>query len=130
MSLSRAEINARTAQIVDAAIKVHTIIGPGMLESVYQTCMAYELAKRGLDVRTQVLIPLIYESVRMDAGFRADIVVENTIVVELKAVETLTRIHDAQLISHLKLGGFKVGLLMNFHEVRLKDGILRRVNNL
>jgi GxxExxY protein len=83
---------------------------------------------RALDVRTQVPIPLIYENIRMEAGYRADIVVDGAIVVELKAVESLSRIHEAQLISHLRPGGFKVGLLINFHEVRLKNGIRRRVN--
>ena len=130
MRLSAEEINRRTGVIIDAAMKVHTILGPGLLESAYQTCLAYELEKRGLDVRAQVSIPLIYEQIRMETGYRADLVVDREIVVELKAVETLARIHEAQLLSNLKMGAFRVGLLINFHEEHLKDGIRRKVNNL
>lgn len=130
MTLSRDEINDRIGRIVDAAMKVHTLLGPGMLEGAYQACLAYELAKRGFEVRTQVPIPLVYEAVRMDAGYRADIVVDDAIVLELKAVERLAPVHEMQLVSHLRMGGFRIGLLMNFHEARLKDGLRRRVNNL
>ena len=130
MSLSKEEINQRTGIIVDAAMKVHTVLGPGLLESAYQACLAYELEKRGLDVRTQVSIPLIYEQIRLEIGYRADLVVEREIVVELKAIEKLAAIHETQLVSNLRMGNFKVGLLINFHEAHLKNGIRRKVNNL
>ena len=107
MSLSPDELNLRTGIIIDAAMKVHTILGPGMLESAYQACLAYELQKRGRDVRSQVSIPLIYEQMRMEVGYRADMIIDNEILLELKAVESLARIHEVQLLSNLKMGGFE-----------------------
>jgi GxxExxY protein len=124
------EINDITAQIIDAAMKVHKALGPGLLESAYEACLAYELRARGLSVACQVPLPVIYEEVRLDAGYRIDLIVENTIVVELKSVESVNPIHKAQLISYLKLSSHKVGLLINFNVELLKQGITRIVNNL
>ncbi|HEX5269043.1 MAG TPA: GxxExxY protein [Gemmataceae bacterium] len=123
-------INEITGQIVDAAMKVHTALGPGLLESAYEGCLVYELRKRGLKADPQVGLPVMYEGVHIDVGYRIDILVENAVIVELKAVEALAPIHEAQLLTYLKLSGKKVGLLMNFNVLRLKDGIKRRVMGL
>lgn len=124
------EINDVTGTIVDAAMKVHTALGPGLLESAYEACLAYELQKRGLNVRTQVSLPIVYEEVRLEVGYRMDMVVADSVLVEIKAVDKLQPIHEAQILSYLKLSGIKAGLLINFHVEHLKDGIKRRVNNL
>lgn len=129
MDLTNDEINERTGQIVDAAMKVHTFLGPGLLESSYQRCLAHELTSRGLGVTVQYPIRLEYEELSVDVAYRADMLVEDAILVEIKAVEKIAPIHEAQLLSYLKLTGFRVGLLINFHELKLKDGIRRRVNN-
>ena len=121
-------VNDVTGSVVDAAIKVHTQLGPGLLESAYQACLAYDLRKRGLDVQTQVSLPVIYDEVRIDCGYRVDLLVEGSVLVEIKAVSKLLPIHEAQLLSYLKLGGFRAGLLINFHVPRLKEGIKRMVN--
>jgi GxxExxY protein len=123
------QINDITGQIIDAAMKVHTRLGPGLLESSYEACLAYELAKRELRVRSQVAQPIIYDEVRLDVGYRLDLLVEEAVIIELKAVETVLPIHRAQLITYLKLSDKHVGLLINFNVVRLKDGIERLVNN-
>lgn len=128
MQLNNIEINERTGQIVDAALKVHTFLGPGLLESTYEACLAHELKLRGFGVSTQYPIPLVYEGLRLDVSYRADLVVDNAVIVELKAVQSLESIHEAQLLSYLRLSGFRVGLLINFHEEHLKDGIRRRVH--
>lgn len=128
--LTEGEINQRTGQIVDAAMKVHTVLGPGLLESSYEACLSYELRKRGLTVLNQFPIPVVYDGIQLEIGYRADLLVDDSVVVELKAVEKLAPVHEAQLLSYLKLSGLRVGLLINFHEVHLKDGIKRRVNNL
>jgi len=114
--------------VVSSAIKIHTALGCGLLENVYETCLAYELAKRGLKVQRQLTMPVHYEDVILDMGYRLDLLVDNKVVVEVKAVEKLLAIHHAQLLSYLKLGGFKVGLLLNFNSVHLRDGIKRIVN--
>ncbi len=114
-----------TEKIIGAAMEVHRALGPGLLESVYEACLVYELAQRGLKVEQQKPIPLVYKSVRLDCGYRLDLLVENTIIIEIKAVEELHPIHEAQLISYLKLSGFRVGLLINFNVRLLKDGIRR-----
>jgi GxxExxY protein len=119
-----------TTEIVDSAIKVHTALGPGLLESAYKACLTYELRKRGLTVRTEVPLPVEYDGLRLDLGYRMDQVVEECIVVELKAVSKVTDVHDAQLLSHLVLGRYKLGFRINFHVVHLKDGIRRMVNGL
>ncbi|WP_129633029.1 GxxExxY protein [Candidatus Oscillochloris fontis] len=124
------QINQISGQIVDAAMKVHTILGPGLLESAYEVCLAHELRKRGLKLSTQVTLPITYDGIQIDAGYRLDLFVEETVIVELKAVSKVLPIHEAQLLSYLKLSGCKLGLLINFHVVHLKDGIKRMVNNI
>jgi len=118
-----------TERIIAAAIKVHRALGPGLLESAYESCLAYELAKGGLRVEQQKPLPLVYEEVRLDCGYRLDLLVEDAVVVELKAVDELIPIHKAQLLSYLKLSGCKVGLLINFNVAMLKDGIRRVVHH-
>jgi GxxExxY protein len=124
------EINQVTEVIVDAAMKVHSALGPGLLESAYEACLVHELRKRGLKAESQVPMPLLYDGKKMDVGYRADVLVEDGVIVELKAVDKLLPIHSAILLSYLKLSGLKVGLLINFHVPHLKDGIKRMVNNL
>lgn len=109
-------------------MKVHTALGPGLLESAYETCLAYELRQRGLRVETQVTLPVKYDGVELDAGYRLDLLVESRVIVELKAVEKTIPLHEAQLLSYLKLSRRKVGLLINFNVERLKDGIKRMAN--
>jgi GxxExxY protein len=121
-------INDVSGSVVDGAMRVHTQLGPGLLESAYQVCLVYELRKRGLDVQTQVELPVVYDEIKIDVGYRADMLVEGALLVEIKAVNKLLPIHEAQLLSYLKLGGFWAGLLINFHVPRLKDGIRRMVN--
>jgi GxxExxY protein len=125
-----AEINVRTGQVVDAAMKVHSALGPGLLESAYEACLAYELRKRGRHVVTQSPLPVVYDDVRIDVGYRADMLVDNVVMVELKAVVKVLPLHEGQLLSYLRLSEYRVGLLINFHEVRLKDGIKRLVHEL
>ena len=124
------ELNEISAQVVDAAIRVHSVLGPGLLENAYEACLAHELQKRGLSVERQLGLPVVYEGVRIDLGYRLDLLVEQRVIVELKAVDTLTRLHQAQLLSYLKLSGKKVGLLINFNVLRLKNGLKRMVNDL
>jgi GxxExxY protein len=126
--MSLAAVNVRTAQIIDAAMRVHSALGPGLLESAYAACLAYELRTRGLDVQTQVAIPVHYHGVRLELGYRADMLVDGAVLVELKTATKLLPIHEAQLLSYLRLGGHRVGLLLNFHTVHLKDGIKRLIN--
>jgi GxxExxY protein len=122
-------INDLTATIIGAAIKVHRALGPGLLESAYRVCLAYELEKLGLTVEQEKPIPLIYEGVRLECGFRADLLVQGLVVVECKAREKLHPVDKAQVASHLRLLGLQVGLLINFHELVLKDGLHWIVNN-
>lgn len=122
------EINDLTGQIIDAAIKVHTALGPGLLESAYEACLAHELRKRGLKVDVQLELPIEYDGVRLDVGYRIDLLVNDAVIVELKAVSEIHPIHQAQLLSYLKLSKKKIGLLINFHVLRLKDGIKRLAN--
>ena len=117
-------------QIVGAAYRVHTTLGPGLLESVYQAALAYELEKRGLRVTRQQAIPVVYEAVRIDTGFYADLAVEDKVIVEIKAVETVAPVHKKQLLTYLKLANKRLGLLINFNVVLIKDGITRIVNGL
>ncbi|HEY7425102.1 MAG TPA: GxxExxY protein [Gemmataceae bacterium] len=116
--------------VVDAAYKIHTTIGPGLLESAYEAILAYELRKRGLHVQRQVGVPIVYEEVNLDEGFRADLIVENLVIIELKAIEQVIPVHKKQLLTYLKLMGKKLGLLINFNEEKIKDGISRVVNGL
>jgi GxxExxY protein len=122
------EINYVSRQVVDAAMRVHSVLGPGLLESAYEACLAQELRNRGLHVLVQVPLPLVYEGFRVEVGYRADLLVNDSVIVEVKAIARLLPIHDAQLLSHLRLSGHRVGLLINFHVVHLKDGIKRLVN--
>ncbi|MFA4987837.1 MAG: GxxExxY protein [Candidatus Brocadiia bacterium] len=119
---------AVSGQIVDAAMKVHTSLGPGLLESTYEVCLCHELSKRGLQFECQTCLPVTYDGVRIDVGYRLDLLVEHEVIVELKAVEKATAVHEAQLLSYLKLSGCRVGLLINFNVVHLRDGIKRMVN--
>ena len=128
--MREAEINVRTEQIVDAAMKVHSALGPGLLESAYQACLAYELRERGLRVQEQVGVPVKYRGVELDLAYRIDLLVEGAVIVELKAVAKTIPLFNAQLFSYLKLSGCPVGLLINFHVDHLKDGIKRIVLNL
>jgi GxxExxY protein len=121
------EHNQITGEIVDAALKVHSALGPGLLESAYSVCLRHELIKRGLKVTSEVPVPVVYEGIKLEVGYKLDLLVEDTVVIELKAVEALAPIHQAQIISYLKLAGKPIGLLINFHSLHLKDGIKRFV---
>ena len=121
------EINDVTGQIIDAAMKVHTALGPGLLESAYEACLAFELSKRGLRVQRQAELPVMYDGIRIDVGYRIDLLVEDLVVVELKSIAEFLPIHEAQLLTYLKLSRRKVGLLMNFNVPVLRDGLKRRV---
>ena len=118
-----------TREVIGAAIKVHRALGPGLLESAYEACLAHELQKLGMRVERQKAIPLIYENVKLDCGFRADLVVESRVVVETKCKDALHPVDEAQLLSHIRLLNVPVGLLINFHVVVLKEGIRRMVND-
>ena len=120
--------NEISGAVVDSAMKVHSALGPGLLESAYSICLTHELVKRGFKVRCEVPLPVLYDTVKLYVGYRLDLVVEDTVIVELKAVEALAPIHQAQIISYLKLSGKPIGLLINFHSLHLKDGIKRFVN--
>lgn len=124
------ELDQITEQIIGAAICVHRELGPGLLESAYESCLSYELTERRLTFERQKALPIVYRGITIDCGYRIDLLVEGRVVVELKTVEQLAAIHEAQLLSYLKLSGCKVGLLINFHIKLLRDGIRRMVNNL
>jgi GxxExxY protein len=124
------ELNKLTEGIIGAAIAVHRELGPGLLESAYEACLEFELIDRGNRVERQKELPVIYRSVKVDCGYRLDLLVEDKVVIELKAVDSLLPIHDAQLISYLKLSGKKIGLLINFNIRQLTKGIRRKVNDL
>jgi GxxExxY protein len=124
------ELNQISGLIIDSAIKVHTALGPGLLENVYEACLKHELFKRKLKVMNQVDLPVIYDGVTIDIGYRLDLLVEDSVIIELKAVERLNSIHEAQLLSYLKLSDKKLGLLINFNASRLKHDIKRLVNNI
>jgi GxxExxY protein len=123
-------INEVSGEVVDAAIKVHSALGPGLLESAYEACLLYELSKRGLRAQRQVELPVVYQGVRIDAGYRIDLLVEDLVIVEIKSVAEFSPLHQAQLLTYLKLSGKHVGLLINFNVVRLKDGVKRMVHEL
>ena len=122
--------NEVSERIIGCAIEVHKSLGPGLLESAYLECLFYELQKAGLIVEKQKPLPLIYKEVKLDAGYRIDLVVEGIVIIELKSVETLNEIHIAQVLTYLKLSGCKLGLLINFNVLRVVDGIKRLVNKL
>ena len=119
-----------TEAIIGGAISVHRALGPGLLESTYEICLVHELSKQGLDVERQKPLPVAYGDVKLDAGYRIDLLVEDKVIVELKAVDRIEPVHKAQLLSYLKLSGCKVGLLINFNVTILKKGICRLVHNL
>jgi GxxExxY protein len=121
-------VNQVSGLIVTAAMKVHSLLGPGLLESAYQACLAHELRKQGLRVLAEVELPVVYDGEGIELGFRMDMVVEDLVVVEVKCVETLHRVHRAQLLSYMRLSGKQVGLLINFHVSHLRDGIKRMVD--
>jgi GxxExxY protein len=120
-------LNQLTEAIIGAAMEVHRTLGPGLLESTYEMCLCRELSIRGISFERQVPIAVEYKGVKLDCGYRADIVVDGMILVEIKAIDSLLPIHDAQLLSYLKLGGWKIGLLINFNVEMLKNGLRRRV---
>ena len=122
------KIEAIATQIVDAAVKVHKTLGPGLLESAYQACLAYELRKRGLTVECEVIQPIEYDGLKLDAGYRVDMLVENCIIIENKCVEKILPIHMAQIITYLKLRNCKLGFVINWHMPLIKDGIKRIAN--
>lgn len=124
------EVNEVSGAIVDAAMKVHSALGPGLLESAYEGCLAHELHLRGRSVRSQVVLPVVYDGVEIDAGYRLDLLVDETVIDEIKSVDHLASIHEAQILTYLKLSGMKVGLLINFNVLHLKDGLKRMVNKL
>ena len=121
------EITQITHEILDSAYKVHTALGPGLLESAYKACLAYELRKKGLKVEEEKPIPVIYEEVKLDCGYRLDLLVEEAVIVELKTVDAFTDVHFAQILTYLRFADKKVGLLINFNVKSLKDGIKRFV---
>ncbi len=122
--------NELSKLVLDAAFQVHSAVGPGLLENAYEACLAYELRRFGLKVLTQVPLPLIYREVRLEVGYKLDILVEDLVVVEIKAVDRLIAVHHAQLLSYLKLSGKKLGILINFNVSHLREGIKRVVNGL
>ena len=122
--------NEISSIILDAAFKVHKALGPGLLESAYEECLYYELKKSGLSVEKQKPLPLIYEEIKLDVGYRVDLIVENKVIIEIKSVESLNDVYLAQILTYLKLSYCRLGLLINFNVALLKDGIRRVVNNL
>ena len=119
------EINQITEKIIGCAIEVHKQLGPGLLESAYEECLFYEIINSGLNVKKQLTLPLVYKEIKLDAGYRIDLIVENQVIVEIKSVDALAEIHKAQLMTYMKLANIKLGLLINFNVLRLKDGIVR-----
>jgi GxxExxY protein len=121
------EINEISGAVVDSAMKVHTVLGPGLLEATYQHCLAHELKKRLLDVRMEVYLPVLYDDALIDVGYRLDILVESQVIVEIKSVHCIAPIHKAQLLTYLKLARKRVGLLINFNVAHLREGITRLI---
>ncbi len=117
-----------TEKIIGAAIEVHRTLGPGLLESAYQECLLFELRSNGLMVEKEKALPIVYKDIKLDHGYRIDLLVENKIVLELKTVESLTDVHTAQVLTYLKLGNYPIGLLINFHTKLLKNGLKRYIN--
>ncbi len=122
---ARAEAAARAC--IDSALQVHKLLGPGLLESAYEHCLAHEISRRGLPVQRQLGLPIVYEGEKLDAGYRLDLVVDGAVIVEIKSIDALAPIHDAQVLTYLKLSGLRIGLLMNFNVTLLKQGLKRFV---
>ncbi|MGZ3939466.1 MAG: GxxExxY protein [Flavisolibacter sp.] len=121
------DINCITEKIIGCAIEVHKHLGPGLLESTYEACLLYELQKAGLEVKSELGLPLVYKEIKLEVGYRMDFLVENCVVVEIKSVEALNDVHTAQVLTYLKLSNAKIALLINFNVLRLKDGIKRLI---
>jgi GxxExxY protein len=125
MSLSHdSELSER---VIGLAIEVHRVLGPGLLESAYEECLSFELKEPGIDHRRQVALPVVYKDVRLDCGYRMDMVVERSLILEIKAIERITPVHEAQMLTYLRLSGIQVGLLMNFNSIALRHGLRRFV---
>lgn len=122
------ELETLTGRILQAAFRVHSVMGPGLLESVYEAALTHELRKTGLRVATQVEVPAVFDGIKLEVAFRADMIVEMQVILELKSVEALAPVHSKQLLNYLRLSGLKVGLLLNFNTVHLKDQLIRLVN--
>ena len=122
------ELETLTGRILQAAFRVHSVMGPGLLESVYEAALTHELRKTGLRVATQVEVPAVFDGIKLDVAFRADMIVEMQVILELKSVEALAPVHSKQLLNYLRLSSLKVGLLLNFNTVHLKDQLIRLVN--
>jgi hypothetical protein len=125
--MSKLQAEPLTYEIIGAAVEVHRVLGPGLLESAYEECLCFELAARGLSLRRQPPIPLIYKEQRLEVGFRPDLIIQETVLVELKCIEKLAKVHQAQLLTYLRLSGIKIGLLINFQAMPLMSGIKRMV---
>ena len=123
------EINELTYKVIGLAIEVHKELGPGLLESAYQECLFYELKNAGLKVEKEKALAIIYKDIKLDHGYRIDLLIENTLVIEIKTVENFTDVHFAQILTYLKLGNYPIGLLMNFHSKILKNNIKRFINS-
>jgi GxxExxY protein len=121
----KSENDLLTEQIIGLAIEVHRQLGPGLLESAYEECLCFELKREGLPFRRQVALPVVYKSVRLDCGYRLDIVVQDQVILEIKTVERLLPVHEAQMLTYMKLSGIRTGLLLNFNSAVLRDGIRR-----
>jgi GxxExxY protein len=121
------DVNKITEQIIGAAIEVHRVIGPGLLESAYEECLCHELGLRGISFERQRPLPVEYQGIKLECSYRLDLLVENAVAVELKAVSSIEPIHEAQLLTYLRMGGWKIGLLINFNVPVLKNGIRRRI---
>ena len=125
MALGTPELNRISHSAIGAAMEVHRVLGPGLLESAYESCLAHELTERRIGYERQKALPVVYKGLRVESGYRIDLLIENVLVVELKAVEATLPVHQAQLLTYLRLGGWKLGLLLNFNVPLLKDGIKR-----
>ena len=121
-------VNQITHAVIAAAMTVHSTLGPGLLESAYQACLAHEIRSRGIEVASEVPLPVVYQGKKLEVGYRIDPVVEGRVVIEVKSVETIHPIHEAQILSYMRLSGFSVGLLINFNVLHLRDGIKRMVD--
>ena len=128
--MERLDENSIGDRVVASAIKIHRALGPGLLENVYEACLCHELQRHGLAVARQPVLPVIYDGIEMEVGYRLDLLVERKVVIEVKAIQSLAPVHRAQLLSYLRLGDFKVGYLLNFHTRFMKDGIMRLANKL
>jgi GxxExxY protein len=128
MSFTEKEYNTLSQKIIENCIEVHKELGPGLMESVYETCLEYMMKKNGLFVQRQVVVPVIFKGQKLEKDFVLDILVEDKVVLELKSLETILPVHEAQLVTYLKLSGKKLGLLVNFNVALLKDGIRRKIN--